>query len=130
MGKERAFTPENAERFLKAYREAQDLRDEWTFQASCAGLWEYFDADYKQQLPNQNETYPMMKEICANCPVFEQCLNDTLLYSDEYGFRAGMFAKERKELMKKLGTMSWEAKQKVLRGYGTKHYVAPRKKMS
>lgn len=129
MGKERAFTKDNAEAFLKAYKEAQGEREEWTSQANCLGLWEFFDADYKGELQNQQETYRIMKEACDTCPVFEQCLNDTLLYSDEYGFRAGMFAKERKALMKRLGTMTWEAKQKVLRGYGTKHYVAPRKKM-
>lgn len=130
MGKERAFTAESAEAFKQAWQRAIGTREEWTMQASCVGLYDFFDADYKQELPNQNETYPMMKQICASCPVFEQCLQDTLLYSDEFGFRAGMFAKERKELMKKLGTMSWEAKQKVLRNYGTKHYVAPRKKLS
>jgi hypothetical protein len=121
VGKERAFTPQNAEAFLKAYREALDTREEWTAQASCSGLWEYFDADYKQELgEGANDTHAMMKQICAKCPVLEQCLNDTLLYSDEYGFRAGMFPKERKALMKRLGTMSWEAKQKVLRGYAPK----------
>lgn len=129
MGKERAFTQENAEAFKQAWQRAVGTRENWTMQASCVGLWEYFDADYRNELPDPSDTEPMMKQICASCPVFEQCLQDTLLYSDEYGFRAGMFAKERRALMKKLGTMSWEAKQVVLRNYGTKRYVAPRKKL-
>lgn len=129
MGKERAFTQESAEAFKRAWQKAIGTREEWTMQASCVGLYDFFDADYKQELPNYKETYPMMQQICASCPVFEQCLQDTLLYSDEYGFRAGMFAKERKALMRKLGTMTWEAKQVVLRNYGTKRYVAPRKKL-
>lgn len=124
MGKERAFTAENAEAFITAYKQVQGTRQEWTSQAGCIDLYDFFDADFKQELgEGYRETYQLMKDICASCPVFEQCLNDTLLYSDEYGFRAGMFGRERKALMKRLGTMSWEAKQKVLRGYLPKKRV-------
>jgi WhiB family redox-sensing transcriptional regulator len=82
----------------------------WYERAACKGLSEFFDTDCgDSSIPH--DQLVMMKKICAGCPVLEECLADTLHFSDEYTFRAGMTATERKRLMRKLGIRSWTRKQ-------------------
>lgn len=94
-------------------------RGDWLEQASCRGLHEDFDLDEGDRAATR-EKLVRLRKICADCPVFEQCLRDTLMFSDEYTFRAGMTATERKKLMRKTGELSWDKKQEILRGYAPK----------
>lgn len=93
----------------------------WTQFAACAGLEEFFDMDAGEAcLPR--EEIKMMRAICKGCPALEECLADTLHYSDEYTFRAGMTPSERKRLMRKLGIPSWTRKQMAVLNSGALWY--------
>lgn len=107
----------NEKLFVETLRKALKERENWTDKAHCIGLWDIFDMDYEGEDAVSYANYlPFMRKICASCPVKEQCLNDTLLYSDEYGFRAGLTAKERRVLRRKANIdITWESKQEVLR---------------
>lgn len=107
------------ERFLKMWQETLRQRHEWTHQASCRGLYEDFDVDEGDQSIDKQKL-KMLRQICAQCPVIEECLNDAILFSDEYTFRAGLLPKERKVIRSKSREMSWDKKQEVLRGYTPK----------
>lgn len=86
----------------------------WKSQASCIGLVDEFDYNYDESREVIGDER-LLRKICNSCPVIDQCLADTLYYSDEYTFRAGMTPKERKILMKTLGIPSWEKKQEIAR---------------
>lgn len=76
---------------------------------SCRGMEDLFDFDH-DGASNPPEL-PLLRRVCAQCPVFEQCFEDTMFYSDEFTFRAGMTPGERKRLSKKIGNKSWIKKQ-------------------
>ena len=112
----------NEEQFRQTMRNALAERAEWTDKAGCHGLWEVFDMDYDDTDINGKKSYaewlPLMRTICDACPVKQQCLDDSVLFSDGYGFRAGLTAKERASLRAKIGGINgetWHKKQLVLR---------------
>lgn len=88
---------------------SEDLA-EWWESAACKGLSEFFDMDSGEASVPRDEIL-MMRNICKGCPALQECLADTLYYSDEYTFRAGMTPSERKRLMRKMGIPSWTRKQ-------------------
>lgn len=99
-----------------AFIDAINRRDTtWHYGASCNGLWEDFDLDEKREKDIPAAKRKLLKRICDECPVKTQCLEDTLLFSDEHTFRAGLMPSERKRLMDRLGIPSWERKLKLLR---------------
>lgn len=87
----------------------------WMQAASCLGLWEEFDLNEKREKDIPGAKRKMLKRICGECPVKVECLEDTLLFSDEHTFRAGMMPSERKQLMTRLGIPTWDQKQKIIR---------------
>jgi len=111
----------NEEQFRQTMRNALAERAEWTDKAGCHGLWEVFDMDYDDTDINGKKSYaewlPLMRTICDACPVKQQCLDDSVLFSDAYGFRAGLTAKERYRLRITAGGINsetWHQKQKLL----------------
>lgn len=88
---------------------------DWKYAASCQGLWDYFDLDEKREKDIPTAKRNQLKRICESCPVKQECLEDTLLFSDEHTYRAGLMPSERKRLMVKLGIPSWDRKLKLLR---------------
>ncbi len=102
------------ESFIQALKHRSDT---WMSAAACQGLWEYFDFDrYERESDIARTELNMLRRICDSCPVKAECLEDTLLFSDTYTFRAGMTPRERKDLMAKLDIPTWERKQYYLRG--------------
>lgn len=101
------------EKFLQQWKETERIRHQWTEQAACRGLYEFFDLGDNGMVEGGVEL-KQLRKICSECPVFEQCLNDTILYSDEYTFRAGMIPAERRRLTRKIGNLTWEKKQEIL----------------
>lgn len=93
----------------------------WWESAACKGLSEFFDMDSGEACIPRDEI-AMMKNICKSCPALQECLDDTLAYSDEFTFRAGMTPSERKRLMRKLGIKSWTRKQMETMQSGTTWY--------
>lgn len=65
----------------------------WTYWAACSGLGELFDLDTPKDRGAPH--LRLLKRICDSCPVFDECLADTLKFEDEYTFRAGMSPIER-----------------------------------
>lgn len=104
---------------VQAWKDAMNARGTWLQRASCVGLWDFFDVD-EGDLTINGITLKTLEKICAECPVFQECLNDTMFFADEYTFRAGMLPTHRRKLMRKIGELSWDKKQEVLRGYGPK----------
>lgn len=101
------------------------IEPNWWDSASCKGLWYEFDQDTETNTARiKPEDTDQLRKICAQCPVRESCLEDALIHSDEYTFRAGFTAKERQQMMKKLGIQSWTRKQiAILEKAGKKwHY--------
>jgi len=87
-----------------------EYQKRWYDRAACKGLSEFFDTDCgDNSIPQDQLT--LMKKICGSCPVIEECLQDSLDFSEEYTFRAGLTASQRKKLMRKLGIKSWTRKQ-------------------
>lgn len=84
----------------------------WHDRASCKGLDYVFDYDDMER--TDPATRKLLRKICSTCPVFEECLQDTIKYSDEYTFRAGMTPRERKVFFTKIGNKSWKAKQQAV----------------
>lgn len=76
---------------------------------SCKGMEDLFDFEHAGTA--QPPELPLLRRVCAQCPVLQQCLEDTMFYSDEFTFRAGMTPGERKRLSKKIGNKSWFKKQ-------------------
>lgn len=108
--------------FAEALRRAVAGRQEWTDQANCHGLWEVFDMDYTGSEDNSFvNLLPVMRKICNDCPVKQQCLEDSMLFSDAYGFRAGMTSRERARLRTQtrsadpIMATTWDNKQHILR---------------
>lgn len=102
----------NVEQFINAYLKRDTA---WQLSASCLGLWEHFDLDEKREKDVPAAKRRSLKRICDSCPVKQECLEDTLLFSEEHTYRAGLMPSERKRLMTKLGIPSWDQKLKLLR---------------
>lgn len=100
-------------------KQITEARGDWLQRASCVGLYDFFDVDEGDRTIN-GVTLKTLQAICSECPVYQECLNDTLFYADEYTFRAGMLPTERRKLMRKIGELSWDKKQEVLRNYKSK----------
>lgn len=99
---------------------SEDLAPWWEA-AACKGLSEFFDMDRGEaSIPISDIQF--MRKICKSCPAFDECLDDTLKFSDEYTFRAGMTPTQRKKLMRKLGIKSWTRKQMETMQSGTTWY--------
>lgn len=93
----------------------------WWEAAACKGLSEFFDMDRGEaSIPNSEIQF--MRRICQGCPALNECLADTLHYSDEYTFRAGLTPSQRKKLMRKLGIVSWTRKQMAIKNSGATWY--------
>lgn len=104
--------------------ELEEYSRQWHDRAACKGLSEFFDMDSGEASIPRDEL-AMMRKICASCPVLEECLADTLHFSDEYTFRAGYTPSERKRLMRKLGIPSWTRKQMDTLKVGALWYSRP-----
>jgi len=99
---------------------SEDLAPWWE-SAACKGLSEFFDMDAGEACIPREEI-AMMRRICQGCPALNECLADTLAFSDEYTFRAGLLPSQRKKLMRKLGIKSWTRKQMETMQSGTTWY--------
>lgn len=61
------------------------FQDKWRTRSACIGTeYDFFNTDHVENI----------KEICANCPVKVECLDDAMYYGDE-GIRGGMTEDER-----------------------------------
>lgn len=108
----------SVQEFKEALRKAVATRQEWTDQANCHGMWEMFDMDDEGSDKVWKGNVDLMRKVCNECPVRQQCLDDTMLFSDTHGFRAGMTARERNYLRLKsrdaIQSLTWLQKQKLL----------------
>lgn len=97
----------------------------WWEAAACKGLSEFFDMD-RGEASISNGDIQFMRRICKTCPALNECLEDTLAFSDEFTFRAGMTPSQRRKLMRKLGIKSWTRKQMETMNSGTTWYSRQR----
>lgn len=73
-----------------------EARIAWLAQAACKvyGPKPFFspdDGDGRERTPD--EYWDLAREICSGCPVFVQCLDETLsvpLFARDRGFRSGL----------------------------------------
>jgi len=108
---------DGAKRFIEAWKAyLNDTSRDWMKQAHCAEMYDEFDLNEENERKVPAEKIKLLRKICEGCPVKQQCLEDTLLFSDEYTFRAGLMPTERKRLMSKTGELSWFEKQQILKG--------------
>ena len=64
----------------------------WRLQASCMGC------DPELFYPQRGESTKSGKEVCAGCPVREECLEYALANSERFGIWGGMSERERRKL--------------------------------
>lgn len=88
---------------------------QWWDDALCKGEHLVFDMDVetnpalKSEVARRNHLI-YVRAVCSACPVCQECFNDAIEHSDEYGFRGGHTAEERKDYMKLHGIPSWREK--------------------
>jgi len=112
-----AMNNDAVERFIEAWKSyVQDGSRDWMKQAHCAEMYDEFDLNEENERKVPAEKIKLLRKICEGCPVKQECLNDTLLFSDEHTFRAGLMPSERKRLMSKSGELTWDKKQQILKG--------------
>jgi hypothetical protein len=68
----------------------------WRNDASCIGY------DQTIFFPHRGESITRAKEICADCPVQVQCVEDALMRREPAGVRGGLSQHRRRDLMKQL----------------------------
>lgn len=80
----------------------------WREQAKCRGM------DVNIFHPKKGKSYlveEQIKNVCYACPVNEQCLEDALSEYLQIGYRAGLSAKARGDLIslrKRQGLVKWK----------------------
>lgn len=96
----------------------------WWEQAACQGMNPMFDLD-RDDYESTDESRAlelgavvgsgrtmtrqmkmverMCLRICSECPVRQECLDDAIKYRDTHTLRGGMTARDRTELMKRMG---------------------------
>lgn len=96
----RSPEPENPTDPLK-YRGITKLWPEWHLQALCLGdaFGLYFGSN-NSRITYGSATNRRAKELCAQCPVFEECLAASFGFREEYGIWAGTTRKERMAFFK------------------------------
>lgn len=106
-------------------------RVKWWEDAACLGMYPMFDvdrSDYESESDTRDiengtvssragHTAQMRQvericvRICKECPVIMECLQDALDDGIEHGVRGGMTAKQRVDLMHRLGVKPRSARQ-------------------
>jgi len=82
----------------------------WREQAKCRGM------DVNIFHPKKGKSYlveEQIKNVCYACPVNEQCLEDALSEYLQIGYRAGLSAKQRGNIVKERsqkGLVSWKSR--------------------
>lgn len=81
------------------------MSDEWREQAACKGMpvrWWY------PEVGGIADSRP--RELCAGCPVRQECLEDAIRLGDAFGIRAGMSERQRRHYARRHGIPFGEAR--------------------
>lgn len=66
----------------------------WYKRAACIGLGDLFDLDTPRDRGAPH--LRLLKSICDECPVINECLQESLEFEEEYGFRGGLSPDQRR----------------------------------
>lgn len=101
----------------------------WYDKAACAGRWYLFDdehTDYESpeeavdlekhaknmvRVAIRNRAVRAAISICAECPVRQECLEDSLKYADFEGIRAGFTGPQREQIARARGISTTYARR-------------------
>jgi WhiB family redox-sensing transcriptional regulator len=65
---------------------------DWRELAECAGL------DTDLFFPERGESSYHAKQVCAGCPVKDDCLADAMIWGERWGIRGGLSERQRRNL--------------------------------
>lgn len=80
-------------------------RPEWFDQAACQSYAERMGGPARDRIffPARGETTTKARQICAECPVSDQCLEWALVTGQKYGVWAGTSERQRRVLRRERG---------------------------
>lgn len=99
------------------------MHGSWMKEGLCLGADSTFFFPPEDSRGTAMQYYSIGKEICAECPVSQQCLSMSLLTGDNYGLWGGKTPRERRAIDSK---QRWQKCTKCKEGFFYTYETVPR----